>query len=263
MKLKVIFSIIQEPTVKSGFLPAVVLLAALAAAQQSPPIQDNSFLLEEAYNQEAGIVHHISTFTRMWASNDWVYTFTQEWPVPGHERHQLSYTLSANYPGASAGGAGMGETYVNYRYQLVGNGETRTAVAPRVSLLAPSGNSRYGRGAGATGVQMAVPVSVVLTPRFVTHFNAGTTLVPHARNASGETAFTKSVYVGQSVIWLLKPRVNILLEAIWNRGQAVAGPGRTLTSDTLLLDPAIRWSYRFRSGLEIVPGVGRSEERRV
>src|SRR5690349_11849806 len=168
--------------VKSVFLPAVVLLAALAAAQQAPPIQDNSFLLEEAYNQEAGVVQHISTFTRMWASNDWVYTFTQEWPVPGHERHQLSYTLSANDPGASAGGAGIGDTYVNYRYQLVGNGETRTAVAPRVSLLAPSGNSKYGRGAGGTGVQMAVPVSVVLTPRFVTHFNAGTTLVPHARN---------------------------------------------------------------------------------
>ena len=28
-------------------------------------IQDNSFLIEEAYNQEANVVQHISTFSRM------------------------------------------------------------------------------------------------------------------------------------------------------------------------------------------------------
>lgn len=30
----------------------------------SAPIQDNSFLIEEAYNQEFGVVQHINTFTR-------------------------------------------------------------------------------------------------------------------------------------------------------------------------------------------------------
>ena len=256
MKLKVIFSIIQEPVVKTALLLAVVLSGVLAGAQQAPPIQDNSFLLEEAYNQEAGIVQHISTFTRMWASQDWTYNFTQEWPVPGHERHQLSYTVSANDPGSSAGGAGIGDTYVNYRYQLLGNGESRTAIAPRISLLAPSGSSKYGRGVGGTGVQMALPVSVVVTQRFVTHINVGTTLVPRAKNAAGETAFTKSVYAGQSVVFLMKPRFNVLLEAVWNRGQSVAGVGRTSTFNTVLLNPAIRWAHRFRNGLEIVPGVG-------
>ena len=28
------------------------------------PIQDNSFLLEEAYNQEPGVIQHVSTFQR-------------------------------------------------------------------------------------------------------------------------------------------------------------------------------------------------------
>ena len=49
--------------------------------------------MEEAYNQNFGVVQHISSFTRFWDSKDWIYTFTQEWPVPGDERHQLSYTL--------------------------------------------------------------------------------------------------------------------------------------------------------------------------
>ncbi len=30
--------------------------------QESAPIQDNSFLLEEAYNQEDGVIQHISYF---------------------------------------------------------------------------------------------------------------------------------------------------------------------------------------------------------
>ena len=55
----------------------------IAAAQQpstvaeEKPIQDNSFLIEEAYNQEAGVVQHISFFSYFPESEDWVYTFTQ------------------------------------------------------------------------------------------------------------------------------------------------------------------------------------------
>lgn len=45
-------------------------------------IQDNSFLIEEAYNQERGVVQHIQTFQIM-KDDSWIYTFTQEWPVPG------------------------------------------------------------------------------------------------------------------------------------------------------------------------------------
>ena len=63
-----------------------------AAPSAEPGIQDNSFLVEEAYNQNFGVVQHISSFTRFWDSKDWNYSFTQEWPVPGNERHQLSYT---------------------------------------------------------------------------------------------------------------------------------------------------------------------------
>ena len=61
--------------------------------KEASPIQDNSFLIEEAYNQEFGVVQHINTFTRSWYTHSWVYTFTQEWPVPG-QTNKMSYTLS-------------------------------------------------------------------------------------------------------------------------------------------------------------------------
>ena len=63
-----------------------------AQEKKEGPIQDNSFLVEEAYNQEAGVVQHISTFTRYQETKDWIYTFTQEWPVFS-QKHQFSFTL--------------------------------------------------------------------------------------------------------------------------------------------------------------------------
>src|SRR5512147_3224359 len=116
----------------SVLILAFLLALGIPAAAQTPtlapsdsPIQDNSFLVEEAYNQEFGVVQHISSFTRFWNSKDWVYTFTQEWPVPG-QRHQVSYTVAVQHAGAFPGsGAGVGDSLINYRYQLVGSGDTR------------------------------------------------------------------------------------------------------------------------------------------
>ena len=37
-------------------------LPALAVAEGAKKTQDNSFMVEEAYNQEAGVVQHIQSF---------------------------------------------------------------------------------------------------------------------------------------------------------------------------------------------------------
>src|SRR4030095_4060822 len=139
-------------SVRSCCIPILLVVSSIAPAQDPPEIQDNSFLIEEAYNQEFGVVQHINTFMRLWNSDDWVYTFTQEWPVPGDPRHQFSYTLAAVHPGdVTPQSTGFGDTLLNYRYQLVGSGETRVAFSPRLSLLLPTGNSAVGRGVGGTG----------------------------------------------------------------------------------------------------------------
>src|SRR4249920_3324386 len=73
-----------------------------SSAKEDPQIQDNSFLVEEAYNQERRVVQHISTFSRMWNSKDWSYSFTQEWPGLRNWRHQFSYTFVGMHAGAFA-----------------------------------------------------------------------------------------------------------------------------------------------------------------
>jgi len=222
----------------------------------SPKIQDNSFLVEEAYNQEFGVVQHIQSFQRYWNSKDWIYTFTQEWPVDASPRHQLSYTIMALHSGDRPGsGTGFGDVILNYRYQLLGNGEAKVAFAPRLSALLPTGSYRLGRGAGGAGIQGLLPLSVVLTRKLVTHWNAGATIIPNARNTVGETGTTFGYNFGQSFVWLAHPRFNVLLETVVNRSQQVTAPKTTQWTSDLFLSPGIRWAYNFKNGLQIVPGM--------
>lgn len=229
----------------------LVLLAAPAAAQDDRPIQDNSFLIEEAYNQEAGVVQHISVLDLPRDGGDWSFAFTQEWPLGG-VRHQLSYTV----PFARLDGEeGLGDVAINYRYQLVGDGTTPVAFAPRVSVSLPTGDQEEGQGAEAAGVEVNLPLSVVLGERLVGHWNLGGSLTPGAKAADGTEADTGGVFLGQGLIWLARPRLNLLLEALWERSEAVAGPDRTLREESFFVSPGIRFAQDFASGLQIVYGL--------
>ena len=235
-------------------IPMLVFIVPLAAMGAEGPIQDNSFLVEEAYNQEDGIVQHIHAYQRFRQSRDWIYTFTQEWPVGGR-KHQFSYTVPAAHVGEFASGSGVGDVALNYRYQLVGDGEARLAISPRFSLIAPTGNEARGRGLGATSYQMQVPLSIVLAPAIAAHANAGYTWTPRARDADGNRANLGAWSAGQSFVWLATRRVNVMLEAIYTRSEEVAGVGRTSTVKSAFVSPGVRWSYEFASGLQIVPGI--------
>jgi len=254
---------IREVGCSALVLTAIILLSLTSLGQQppqptaAPGIQDNSFLVEEAYNQNFGVVQHISSFTRFFDSKDWNYTFTQEWPAPGDERHQLSYTLVALHAGAFPGsGVGIGDVFLNYRYQLVGSGETRVAFSPRLSLIFPTGDSTVGRGSGSFGLQTNLPLSVVLGRKLVSHWNAGATFFPHAQDASGDRAATAGYNFGQSFIWLTNARFNVMLETVFARSQTVVSSDHTEWTSSLFLSPGVRWAYNFKNGLQIVPGIG-------
>jgi hypothetical protein len=226
-----------------------------AAPAEPPGIQDNSFLVEEAYNQDPGVVQHIQQFFRDSRSGSWVYSFTQEWPAPGLD-HQLSYTLTAARAVHERGhDSGWGDAQLNYRYQLVGDGQAQVAVAPRASLLLPAGSYRRELGLGGVGLQTQIPVSVVLSRQFVVHGNAGVTWVPHARDAAGDRAPIVAPNLGASAVWLASPFWNLLCETVWSRNEAVAGPGRVEKHELVLVNPGLRAAWNFRSGLQIVGGV--------
>jgi len=230
-----------------------VALRGQAASSAVPaPIRDNSFLIEEAYNQETGVVQHISVLMHDRRSGYWSFNFTEEWPLKGF-RNQLSYTI----PFANAGGPGhrgIGDVALNYRLQAAGP-EGRVSFAPRLSLILPTGNVDRGLGRGGTGFQANFPLSVDLTPWLVSHTNVGATLTSRARGVGGARASLMDFNVGQSFIWLTTPTINLMVESTMQTWEDVAGPHRATRRKSFYLSPAIRYAINFKSGLQIVPGV--------
>jgi hypothetical protein len=236
----------------ASVLAAAALLALSAPSRaDEAPIQDNSFLLEEAYNQEPGVIQHISAFNRTRAGA-WAYSFTEEWPVRG-QTHQASVTLT--YAGLrEPRRSGMGDVALNYRWQALGSGDAPVAISPRLSALLPTGDASCGLGTGGTGLQMNLPMSVVLSERFVAHTNVGGTWVPSAVASAGGRGPLTALAAGQSVVWLAHRRVNVLAEALYTRAD-VTGPAGAERSESLTVNPGVRAAFDLAGGLQIVPGL--------
>jgi hypothetical protein len=216
----------------AAFLP--VFLAPSVLSGQSPPIADNSFLIEEAYNQEPGVVQHINTFARAHGGAPWDFSFTQEWPLTGM-RHQVSYTLPVGH--ADGAGTGLGDIGLNYRYQLKGVDGGPLAVAPRLTAVLPTGSESRGRGSGELGLQTNLPVSYAVGSALAAHGNAGFTLI-------AESPPTWSL--GASAVWHARPAVNFLIEVVW---------ATTGGEESAFLNPGVRWAHEIGGGLQIVPGL--------
>jgi len=209
----------------------------------SEAIMDNSFLIEEAYNQEPHVVQHISTWQYDRKSKDWEFGFTQEWPLMSLT-HQISFGVPILRTGSSSG---LGDIAVNYRYQAVMD-PNGLSVSPRVSILLPTGDADKNLGSDPTYVQFNLPVSYRASERLAVHFNTGMTLQPGARIPTGKKTLV-SPHVGASAIWLASGTFNVMMEWVseWNDD----GTGH---DDVHVISPGARVAKNFGE-LQIVPGI--------
>ncbi len=227
----------------------------LSFAQQfSEAIEDNSFLIEEAYNQDNRVVQHISTAYYQYSTKNFLYTFTQEWPVGG-QTNQLSYTIP--YQSINSSTKGLGDIYLNYRYQLWDE-KNWGWVAPRFSVILPTGKSSEGLGNGVVGFQVCVPLSKRWTDQFITHFNVGFTLLPNVESTLDDNSKVKktlpSYYFGTSGIWLVNENFNFMCELLHFINSAVNESGNVEFSSQTIISPGIRVAINLGS-LQIVPGI--------
>lgn len=246
---------------RTGAVGRLVFLGTLAMpgspvaqSDQGPAIEDNSFLIEEAYNQEPGVVQHISTFAVTGAARrDLFYSFTQEWPFRS-QQHQLSYTVPLTRLDAQS--VGLGDILLNYRLQL-GGGERRWAVAPRLTAVLPTGSVRKGLGDGSPGLQVNIPVSYRLSGNLVTHLNAGGTLLPWAQGpALGGRRPKRTLangFVGASLIGPTRLPAQLMFESLVLFESAIVPGGGVDRSTSLILSPGVRAAINLGS-LQIVPG---------
>jgi hypothetical protein len=219
-------------------------------------LQDNGFLVEEAFAQESDSIQHTYRFRRSFDGQGWEGVFEEEMPL-GNEKHQLSISLpSSGFTSEEAGKTkGFGDVEVNYRYQLVGGESSRFSVAPGISAILPSGNYKKGLGSGSFGMEFSLPVTIAITKRLMSHSSVGVTYTPYARNVEGERAATANFEAGQSLVWLAHPKFNPLIEFVWERRKEVIGSKLTKAENEYFVSPGFRWGHMFKNGLKIVPGV--------
>lgn len=220
--------------IRSAFV--VLLISATAATAQTRrdpnrafEIADNSFLVEEAFNQEAGVFQNILLIQTP-TSREWSFEFTQEWPV-GSIKHQLSYTIPLEVvkpPLSEEYEAARGTIAINYRYQLTMEDEHGIATSPRISLLLPLHDF-----ADNLGFQINLPASKQFGNVYV-HANAGVT-----REANTDALF----HLAGSVIYRAWPMVHLMLESVL-RPNAV----ETLNGleSTWLVSPGLRAGLNFK-----------------
>jgi hypothetical protein len=206
---------------------------APAAAKEAPfAILDNSFLVEEAFNQEANIFQNIFGFVR--SGGAWEFAFTQEWPVRS-QKHQFSYTVP--FLDHSVRSAGIGDVLINYRYQLTLEDPGMPAISPRLSLILPSDNS----GDDSVGMQFNLPVSKQSGHLFF-HGNAGFTWLPRARGL-GERVALVSPHVSGSAIYRVRPMFNLMLENVLSFEEFVSAAGGTERQTVFTFSPGARGGW--------------------
>jgi hypothetical protein len=240
--------------------------------EKEEPLRDNSFLIEEAYNQEQGVVQHIFNLVPAWEHGDGAqrtvdFMFTQEWPIFS-QRNQFSYAIPMRRVdgtpdfGTGEDTGGLGDMMVNYRFQLLygDNKEFPLACAPRASIIFPSGDSVHGLGNGKTGVQLNLPLSYEME-KWAFHFNAGLTKtdgvtagIDPDQPFIGHTVDGKNL--GGSAIYFLQPHFNLMLEAVsfWN--DKLEPDGREHTQCQAILLPGFRWSPYTEGDTQWVVGCG-------
>jgi DtxR family transcriptional regulator, Mn-dependent transcriptional regulator len=227
-----------------------LLLAGSAHAQDPssaalPPfgIMDNSFLVEEAFNQERGIFQNI--FGAIRVDGKWAGAFTQEWPV-GSQTHQFSYTLLFLDSGIESG---VGDTLINYRYQALVEGPGRPAFAPRASLILPTGRVSTRLGSGSAGLQINLPFSK-RRGYWYWHWNGGFTWLPRA-DAPAVPGVSEERRVdlflpslAGSGIYRIRSMLHLMIESVVLFEESVDA-GTTSRHTLFTLSPGVRGGWNF------------------
>lgn len=226
------------------------------AKRPAEAIQDNSFFVEEAYNQEAGVVQHI--FTAFGSVNQFQgsderaldLSFTQEWPIFG-QTHQFSYTIPYSF--VDTGDVtenGLGDIQLSYRLQLLSETENRPAIAPRLSVILPTGDAENGLGNETTGFQFNLPVSKVVGDRWTVHGNAGFTILPDVQGQD-----LTNYNLGASAIYAVTPTFNLMLEAVAEWEEEPGEFGGKEHTFSAILSPGFRYAVNFSNDSQLVIGL--------
>jgi hypothetical protein len=231
-----------------GPLSFLIPIAVCSAAEPlAKGIQDNSFLVEEAYNQEPGVVQHIFNLPVFFSHGEKEITpsFTQEWPVFS-QTHQFSYTIPYTFTETENG---VEDIRLNYRLQALMESERIPAFAPRLSFVLPTGDADEGFGHDRLGYEINLPFSKIVSDRWTVHLNAGGSLFPDVRDRD-----LWNYNLGGSAIYAVSRNLNLMLESVANWEEDVDLARNLERSVTTLISPGARYAFNLPNDLQVVAG---------
>jgi hypothetical protein len=238
-------------------------------AEEREHIRDNSFFVEEAYNQEPGVAQHIFNWVGLWRygrvhSRDSFFVYTMELPIHS-QTHQFSFALPFETFFEQVDGGlpeeqgGLGNIFLNYRYQLLTEETAVVTMAPRVSLIVPSGDEGRGLGTGQTGFFFNLPVSKEMDP-FAFHFNLGFAVIPDVsvdlgNGLSSPGRDLRGFNLGCSAIWLASYDLNFLVELVGFWDEELDERGFRDHTSQVILNPGLRYAVYTEEALQWVLGI--------
>jgi hypothetical protein len=231
----------------------LALLFTIPLTAFSAAIEDNSFLLEEAFNQEWGVYQFIQKYQTSERANGYEYSFENEIPLTD-KTHQLSYEFAYARPETPGHGA-IGDVTLNYRYQPYN--KDGVLLAERFGLILPTGRVEKNAGSGVYGFEFMQAGTIFINDLFVTHFNFGFDVLPNAKTAGTDKRNTLAGFTGgSSIIYMHNDWVNFMFEGLLQAGQSTL-PDGTITSDTsFTINPGVRFAMDLDwKETQIVPGI--------
>lgn len=227
--------------------------------------EDNSFLFDEAINQEKGIMQYVSNlyFDNVNGGN-LLYNFTQEIPVGG-EQHQLNYSILYHIDRVTPTGqrsSGFGDIAIGYHYKVSGKRD-KLMVIPGISIIIPTGNSQEGRGIGGPGIQSTVTFTKRLSHRLVTHYNIGYTFISQAdrysysKTDSPVLAYERNLNyagIGAGATWYVTRKTVLFTELISNFVKDIRQDGTLRNRNISTINPGFRFAID-ANNVQIVPGI--------
>lgn len=237
------------------FAVIIVFMATSTLFAQESGIRDNSFLVEEAFNQEPGEMQHIFNFIFGLHNEDIEAAHTTEFSL---YRKQLQGAVSGSF---SNDQVTLSESVVglHLRYQFLDD----PSFASAFRLAGLTDLSIKDEFEFQSNLSMSIPIAL----RWIVHANVGLTYVDFGNasivDAFGSGNYRRSDYqwnhtAGGSAIYALDQNFHLMIEYVFNRSIDYSSGYSTsrFTTDTGIINPGFRYAINLISGSQWVIGAG-------
>jgi hypothetical protein len=94
-----------------------------------------------------------------------------------------------------------------------------------------------------------LPASIRLAEGLTASTSLGVSFHP------GEDAASTGFKVGQALNWRARPRLNLLVEAVFTRGDSPLGESDDGDDESLVVSPGVQYAVLLRRDAQLVPGI--------